>query len=56
MGYSNSGGPFNELVNGVHYDKNARKTAWACQMLKNKTDAIDLYWQVKIGKDEQKKP
>ena len=25
IGYSNSGGLFNEIVNGVHHDKNPRK-------------------------------
>ena len=28
IGYSNSGGLFNEIVNGLHYDKNPRKTGW----------------------------
>jgi hypothetical protein len=55
IGYSNSGGLFNEIVNGVHYDKNARKTGWTYQMLKDKTDALDIYWYVTTGKDEQKK-
>ena len=55
IGYSNSGGLFNEIVNGVHYDKNVRKTAWTYQMLKDKTDALDIYWYVTTGKDEQKK-
>jgi hypothetical protein len=55
IGYSNSGGLFNEIVNGVHYDKNARKTGWTYQMLKDKTDALDIYWYVTSGKDEQKK-
>ena len=55
IGYSNSGGLFNEIVNGVHYDKNVRKTGWTYQMLKDKTDALDIYWYVTTGKDEQKK-
>src|SRR5690554_7654885 len=28
IGYSNSGGIFNEIVNGVHHDKNPRKIGW----------------------------
>ncbi len=55
IGKSNSGGLFNEIVNGVHYDKNARKTGWTYQILKDKTDALDIYWYVTTGKDEQKK-
>lgn len=55
IGYSISGGLFNEIVNGIHYDKNPRKIGWAYQMLKNKTDALDIYWYVTNGKDEQKK-
>ncbi|MEI6747525.1 MAG: hypothetical protein WCM93_00070 [Bacteroidota bacterium] len=55
IGYSNSGGLFNEIGNGVHYDKNARKTGWTYQVLKDKTDALDIYWYVTTGKDNQKK-
>lgn len=55
IGYSNSGGLFNEIVNGMHFDKNARKTGWTYQMLKDKTDALDVYWYVINGKDTQKK-
>ena len=55
IGYSNSGGLFNEIVNGMHYDKNARKTGWTYQVLKDKSDALDIYWYVTTGKDEQKK-
>lgn len=55
IGYSNSGGLFNEIVNGVHYDKNARKTGWTYQLLKDKTDALDIYWYVIPVKDGQKK-
>jgi hypothetical protein len=55
IGYSNSGGLFNEIVNGLHYDKNARNTGWTYQMLKDKTDALDIYWYVIPEKDEQKK-
>lgn len=53
IGYSKSGGLFNEIVNGLHYDKNPRKTGWTYQLLKDKTDALDIYWYVM--NDEQKK-
>lgn len=55
IGYSNSGGLFNEIVYGNHYDKNSRKIGWTYQMLKDKTEALDIYWYVTTGKDEQKK-
>lgn len=55
IGYSNSGGLFNEIVNGVHHDKNPRKIGWTYQMLKDKTDALDIYWYVTDSKEEQKK-
>lgn len=55
IGYSNSGGLFDEIVNGIHYDKNSRKIGWTYQMLKDKTDALDIYWYVTTGKDKQKK-
>ena len=55
IGYSNSGGLFNEIVNGLHYDKNRRKTGWTYQLLKDKTDALDIYWYVTADNDEQKK-
>ena len=55
IGYSNSGGLFNEIVNGVHHDKNPRKIGWTYQMLKDKTDALDIYWYVTYSKEEQKK-
>ena len=55
IGYSNSGGLFNEIVNGLHLDKNTRKTGWTYQMLKDKTDALDVYWYETNGEDEQKK-
>ena len=53
IGYSKSGGLFNEIVNGLHYDKNPRKTGWTYQLLKDKTDALDIYWYV--VNNEQKK-
>ncbi len=55
FGYSNSGGLFNEIVNGLHYDKNPRKVGWTYQLLKDGTDALDVYWYVTTGKDNQKK-
>lgn len=55
IGYSSGGGLFNEIVNGMHYDKNSRKTGWTYQMLKDKTDALDVYWYVTNDKDGQKK-
>ncbi len=55
IGYSDSGGLFNEIVNGFHYDKNPRKTGWTSQLLKDKTDALDVYWYVTNGKDAPKK-
>lgn len=55
FGYSNSGGLFNEIVNGLHYDKNPRKVGWTYQLLKDRTDALDVYWYVTTGKDNQKK-
>jgi hypothetical protein len=54
IGYSKSGGLFKEIVNGLHFDKNIRKTGWTNQMLKDKTDALDVYWYATNGKDEQK--
>jgi|SRR5690554_2242244 len=53
IGYSESGGLFNEIVNGIHYDKNRRKTGWVSQMIKDNTDALDVYWYVTSGKEEQ---
>lgn len=44
--HSNTGGLFNEIVNGLHFDKNARKLGWTYQLIKDKTDAIDVYWYV----------
>lgn len=55
FGYSNSGGLFNEIVNGLHYDKNPRKVGWTYQLLKDRTDALDVCWYVTTGKDNQKK-
>ena len=55
IGYSNSGGLFNEIVNGIHFDKNPRKIGWTYQTLKDKTDALDIYWYVTNGKNGQKR-
>jgi len=33
IGCSNSGGLFNEIVNGIHFDKNPRKIGWTYQIL-----------------------
>lgn len=55
IGFSKSGGLYNEIVNGLHFDKNPRKTGWTYQTLKDKADALDIYWYVITGADEQKK-
>ena len=55
IGFSNSGGLYNEIVNGLHYDKIPRKIGWTYQTIKDKTDALDVYWYVTNGKDDQKK-
>lgn len=55
IGCSNTGGLFNEIVNGVHFDRNSRKIGWTYQMLKDKADALDIYWYVTHGKDQPKK-
>ena len=55
ISYSSSGGLFNEIVNGLHNDKNPRKIGWTYQTIKDKTDALDVYWYVISGKDLQKK-
>jgi hypothetical protein len=54
IGYSNSGGLYNEIVNGIHHDKNPRKLGLTYQMLKDKTDAIDVYWFVTDPSDNRK--
>jgi len=54
IGYSNSGGLFNEIVNGNHYNKNARKVGWTYQLIKDRTDAIDVYWYVINEQGQQK--
>lgn len=54
IGFSNSGGLYNEIVNGLHFDKKPRKTGWTYQTIKDKTDALDIYWYVTNGKNDQK--
>lgn len=46
IGYSTEGGLFNEIVNGLHFDKNPRKLGWTYQLIKDQTDALDVYWSV----------
>jgi len=55
IGYSISDGLFNEIVNGIHHDKNPRKLGWTYQLINDKTDALDVYWYVTNDKDGQKK-
>jgi len=55
IGFSSSGGLYYEIVNGLHFDKKPRKTGWTYQTLKDKTDALDIYWYVITAEDEQKK-
>ena len=55
IGYSNSGGLFSEIVDGLHFDKNPRKIGWTYQLLKDKTDAVDVYWYVLSSADNPKK-
>jgi len=54
IGYSDSGGLFNEIVNGLHFDKNPHSLGWTYQILKDKTDAIDIYWFVLPPTDNPK--
>lgn len=54
IGLSSSNGLFDEIVNGMHFDKNPRKIGWTYQLLKDKTDALDVYWYV-TGDGEHKK-
>ena len=55
IGYSSSGDLFNEIVNGNHFTNQPRKTAWTHQMIKDRTDAIDIYWYVAPNKEKAKK-
>jgi hypothetical protein len=36
----------NEIVNGIHFDKNPRSIGLTYQLLKDKIDALDIYWYV----------
>ncbi|WP_211290302.1 hypothetical protein [Polaribacter gangjinensis] len=38
----------------MHHDKNPRNIGWTYQMIKDKTDALDIYCYVIEGKDKQK--
>ncbi|PCJ80526.1 MAG: hypothetical protein COA49_08645 [Bacteroidetes bacterium] len=55
IGYSSSGDLFNEIVNADHFTKQSRKTAWTHQMIKDRTDALDIYWYVTPNKEKAKK-
>lgn len=46
IGCSVSGGLFNEIVNGLHSDANPRRIGWTDQLIKDETDALDVYWYV----------
>ena len=54
LGFSKSNGLWDEIVNGLHYDKNPRKLGWSYQLLKDRTDAIDVYWYVTPPTEEPK--
>lgn len=55
IGYSETGGLFNEIVNGEHIDHNPRKLSWPKQLIKDGTDALDIYWYVTNGKGQGRK-
>jgi len=55
VGYSSSGDLFNEIVNGNHFTNQSRNTAWTHQMIKDGTDALDVYWYVTSNKETSKK-
>jgi hypothetical protein len=55
IGCSVSGGLFNEIVNGLHNDANPRRLGWTDQLIKDETDALDVYWYVTPGNGDQKK-
>jgi hypothetical protein len=42
-------------VNGLHFDKNPTKIGWTYQLLKDKSDVVDVYWNGTIPKDIPKK-
>lgn len=56
IGYSTFGGLFNAIVNGMHLDNNPRKVGWPLQILKDKTEALDIYWYAmhNKGKEQEK--
>lgn len=41
IGYSSSGDLFNEIVNGDHFTKQPRKTAWTHQMIKDRNIVLN---------------
>jgi len=47
-------GLYDEIVNGLHFDKNPRKIGWTYQLIKDKIDAIDVYWYVTSKSDNPK--
>lgn len=53
IGYSSSGGLFNEIVNGLHLAKSPRKIGWTYQLIKDQTDALDVYWYA-VNSDQKK--
>ena len=55
IGYSSSGDLFNEIVNGDHFTNQYRKSAWTHQLIKDRTDALDIYWYVTPNKETAKK-
>lgn len=54
IGYSDTS-LFQEIVHGQHHDKNTRELGWTYQLLKDKTDALDVYWFVTELTDNPKK-
>lgn len=54
IGFSSSNGLFDEIVNGLHLDKNPRKIGLTYQLLKDKTDALDVYWYVTSDGEHKK--
>ena len=53
--FTDNDGLYNEIVSGLHLDKNPRKLGWTYQLIKDKTDAIDVYWYVLDKKENPKK-
>lgn len=55
IGYSESCGLFNEIVDKEHVDNKPRKLSWPKQLIKDGTDALDIYWYVTKGKNQERK-